>query len=158
MAAVWFFPCLFLGLWLICGCVSVPVLQNNAIVKSNSSAVPRHRHARAWEEMRQILARTFAPPTWVIEPNNRSTSNKSAATANRLDALNSTINEHRIMINDHQRMISYLISNTVNISHLNQYYAEQHSKIAPHWRSWRDLSLLVLMATGACLLIYLIVN
>ena len=45
-------------------------------------------------------------------------------------------------------MINYLMNNTVNKTELHQYYGEQHSKTTPHWRSWRDIIVLLLAIIG----------
>lgn len=77
------------------------------------------------------------------------------ATTSHVFALQSTINDHRTIIDDHRKMIHYLMNNTVNITQLNNYYTEQHIKTKPHWKSWRDVLLLLLMVILVCAFIYL---
>jgi hypothetical protein len=71
-------------------------------------------------------------------------------------ALQSTINDHRTIIDDHRKMINYIMNNTINITQLNDYYAEQHTKTLPIWKSWRDISLLLLIFICFCILIYIL--
>jgi hypothetical protein len=49
------------------------------------------------------------------------------------------------MIDDHRKMIHYLMNNTVNVTQFNQYYTDQHARTTPIWTSWRDVSLLLLI-------------
>jgi len=82
---------------------------------------------------------------------------QTVASTNNIYALQTTINDHRTMIDDHRKMIHYLMNNTVNVTHLNQYYTDQHTLTTPIWKSWRDLLLLLLVficfVAVACLLI-----
>lgn len=83
---------------------------------------------------------------------------QTVASTNNIYALQSTINDHRTMIDDHRKMIHYLINNTVNVTHLNQYYADQHASTRPIWRSWRDLCLLLLIFIFLSLIIIFVIK
>lgn len=83
---------------------------------------------------------------------------QTVASTNHIYALQSTINDHRTMIDDHRKMIYYLMNNTVNVTHLSQHYSTEHVRTAPIWRSWRDVSLLLLLSLGSVILIGLLVN
>ena len=91
------------------------------------------------------------------EPEVRGKRTDDTASSNHIFALQSTINDHRTVIDDHRRMINYLINNTVNITHLNEYYAEKHSNTSPLWKSWRDVLLLLLVFICLGLMVYLLV-
>jgi len=78
-------------------------------------------------------------------PDDDNKDDQTIASTNNIYALQTTVNDHRVMIDDHRKMIHYLINNTVNITHLNQYYADQHARMKPVWKSWRDVCLLILL-------------
>lgn len=80
----------------------------------------------------------------------------ASVSTNNIYALQSTINDHRTIIDDHRKMIHYLMNNTVNITQLNQYYADQHASTTPIWSSWRDLSLLFMLFMGLALIFCLL--
>lgn len=61
------------------------------------------------------------------------------------------------MIDDHRRMMNYLMNNTVNITHFYHYYAEQHSNTKPIWSSWRDITLVAGLVVGLGALLYALV-
>ncbi len=84
----------------------------------------------------------------------RTKRNDDIASTSNVYALQSTINDHRTIIDDHHNIINYLMNNTVNITHLNNYYAEQHKNSTPIWSSWRDISLLLLIFICFCIIIY----
>jgi len=79
------------------------------------------------------------------------------ASTNNVYALQSTINDHRTIIDDHRKMINYLMNNTINITQLNQHYTEQHTNTTPIWKSWRDVSLLLLIFISFCAIIVFLV-
>ena len=134
-------------------------------MKTNHLNVQQCQRPLSYNEMRQLLV--HSPCALHIQNNSMVSKNElklrtkrddTPATANHVFALQSTINDHRTIIDDHHRMINYLMNNTVNITQLNQYYTEQHSKITPHWKSWRDISLLLLMVIFICAFIYLLAS
>lgn len=102
-----------------------------------------------YEEIIEILqhASCEAPTTKQIRERRADGTNddQAVASTNNIYALQTTVNDHRVMIDDHRKMIHYLMNNTVNVTHLNQYYADQHARSAPIWHSWRDVSLVLLI-------------
>ena len=101
-----------------------------------------------YNEMVDLLANSPCAPTHYNSRIQRAATGEDGmapASTNNIYALQSTINDHRTMIDDHRTMIHYLMNNTVNITHLNQYYANQHASTTPIWSSWRDLSLVLMV-------------
>src|SRR5207302_473959 len=89
---------------------------------------------------------------------NNNNNNPTSSNSQHIYALQSTINDHRTIIDDHRKMINYLMNNTINITQLNDYYTDQHSKLTPLWTSWRDISLLLLIFIYLCTIIYILVR
>lgn len=54
-------------------------------------------------------------------------------------------------------MINYLMNNTMDVTQLDQHFAEQHMKRRPIWNSWRDLSWILLLSIVMSMIIYLLV-
>lgn len=77
------------------------------------------------------------------------------ASTNHIYALQSTINDHRTMIDDHRRMIHYIMNTTVNITQFNEFFKEHLTQTRPIWKSWRDLSIMLLVALAIGLILYL---
>ncbi|CAF1491644.1 unnamed protein product [Adineta steineri] len=94
-----------------------------------------------YEEIQHILAQGPC-----IDNRLKRNNDNQASSTNHIYALQSTINDQRKFIQDHHRLIFHLMNNTINVTQLEQYYAEQHSKMKPHWKSWRDISLLLLIS------------
>lgn len=117
-------------------------------------------HMLTYDEVFEILVHTTCAPNATIERIRRSDGydEQTVASTNNIYALQSTINDHRTMIDDHRKMIHYLINNTVNVTHLNQYYADQHARSSPIWHSWRDLLLIILVFIGCCCILGFIIK
>lgn len=73
-------------------------------------------------------------------------------------ALQATIKDHRTIIDDHRTMINYLLNNTVNVTQLNQHFTDQQTRTGPIWKSWRDISLVLLIIFNLFMLVYVIVT
>ncbi|CAF1450840.1 unnamed protein product [Adineta steineri] len=106
-----------------------------------------------YEEIKQLLAQGPC-----IEYRTKRQNDNQASSTNHIYALQSTINDQRKFIHDHHRLIFHLMNTTMNVTQLEQYYAEQHSKIKPHWKSWRDISLLLLIAICIEIAIYFVIS
>ncbi|CAF1491662.1 unnamed protein product [Adineta steineri] len=104
-------------------------------------SMPRCQPLITYEEIQHILAQGPC-----IEYRLKRHDDNQANSTNHIYALQSTINDQRQFIHDHHRWIFYLLNSTIKVTELEQHYAEQHSKIKPHWKSWRDVCLLLLMA------------
>lgn len=117
-----------------------------------SIGVPTCQRVVTYEEIQQLLVDS---PCAVDV--NRIKRASDTGSSNHIYALKSTVNDHRTIIDDHRTMINYLMNNTVNITQLDQHFAEQHMKRRPIWTSWRDISLLFLVFIVMSLLIYFLV-
>lgn len=82
---------------------------------------------------------------------------RDTASGSHVYALQSTIKDHRTIIDDHRTMINYLMNNTVNVTQFNQHFTDQHSRTGPIWTSWRDLSLILLIISNLFMFISIIV-
>ena len=111
-----------------------------------------------YEEIFEILVHTQCTSSTNHRLRRSNDDDQTVASTNNIYALQSTINDHRTMIDDHRKMIHYLINNTVNVTHLNQYYADQHASTRPIWRSWRDLCLLLLIFIFLLLIIIFVIK
>lgn len=129
--------------------------------------VPRCQQTLTYEEVFEILVHSSCAssmkymneslPLGRKRRGDSTGDDQTVASTNNIYALQTTINDHRTTIDDHRKMIHYLMNNTVNVTHLNQYYTDQHTRTTPIWNSWRDLLLLLLVficfAVVICLLI-----
>lgn len=124
-----------------------------------STLVSKCQQSLSYEEIYEILEhRTCASSSDRIRRGTDDTNDEqTVASTNNIYALQSTINDHRTMIDDHRKMIYYLMNNTVNITQLSQHYTDEHSRRAPIWQSWRDVALLLLLVIfltiGICFVI-----
>ena len=114
--------------------------------------VPMCQRLLSYEEVQELLA--HSPCAVDIERVKRE---GDTGSSNHIYALKSVVNDHRTIIDDHRTMINYLMNNTVNITQLDQHFAEQHMQRRPIWNSWRDVSLLFLLLIVISMLIYLLV-
>ena len=110
-----------------------------------------------YEELQFILAhshcaRDVPEETYGI----RMKRNQDSDTSSHVYALQATIKDHRTIIDDHRTMINYLLNNTVNVTQFNQNFANQHSQTGPMWKSWRDVSLVLLIIYNLFLSIFII--
>lgn len=119
------------------------------------------QHSMTYDEIRELLAHNpcaFDMNDANSDLKHRTKRDDNHASTSNVYALQSTINDHRTIMNDHRTMINYLMNNTVNSTQFNQYYAEQHATTAPIWKSWRDVSLLILIFICFCAIIYVVVS
>ena len=124
-----------------------------AVVGSPTS--PCHRSI-AVDEFWQLLENDSpcAASCIIIDRSKRSDGSDTAST-NHIYALQSTINDHRTMIDDHRRMIRFIMNTTVNITQFNGFFKEHLAQTLPIWKSWRDLSILLLVALAIGSILYL---
>ena len=140
-----------IGLMLIHNSICVPLIHKVDISETN---IQECRRAMTYNEIHQLLTRS--PCASNSNRKMRTKREDNPSSISHVYALQSTINDHRTIIDDHRKMINYLMNNTINITQLNDYYAEQHSKATPVWTSWRDISLLLLVFICVCTLIYIL--
>ncbi|CAF1376051.1 unnamed protein product [Adineta steineri] len=74
-----------------------------------------------------------------------------ASSTNHIYALQTTISDHR-------KIVFYLMNNMIKVTELEQHYAEQLGKIEPIWKSWRDISLLLLMVICMEIPVYFVIS
>ena len=128
------------------GSMSAPII-------SETPGVPRCHQPINFDEIRTLLVDGKCASA--MEGHSKRPDD-SAATSN-IYALQSTVNDHRTMIDDHRRMMHHLINNTVNVTQFYEYYAEQHSNTKPIWKSWRDITLVAVLVVGLGVLVYVVV-
>ena len=123
-----------------------------SLLVQGAMGAPMCQRVVTYEEIQQLLV--HSPCAVDIERVKRGSETGSS---NHIYALKSVVNDHRTIIDDHRTMINYLMNNTVNITQLNQHFAEQHMKRRPIWNSWRDVSLILLLSIVVSMVIYLLV-
>lgn len=105
-----------------------------------------------YTEIDELLGKTSclsaAKPSNLKSESNRERRDVNAGT-NDIKALQTTINDHRVMI-------EYLINNTINQTVLTT-TVYNHSRMAPSFSSWRDLVDILLITLLSILIIYLII-
>ncbi|CAF1506335.1 unnamed protein product [Adineta steineri] len=81
-----------------------------------------------------VILLTKQPCAQIIEKEDQRQVNKRNTDAGNVDihALQTTINDHRTMIN-------YLINNSINATYVSDAITNHHSKTGPILNSWRDI-------------------
>lgn len=120
------------------------------LVNTTAMAIQCHRVLN-YEQIQELLVRS---PCALDQ--RRMKRNGNTDSSGHIYALKATVDDHRTIIHDHRTMINYLMNNTVNVTQLQQYFVEQHSRGGPVWKSWRDLSLIFLIILCLSMAIYII--
>mgnify|MGYP001096358022 CR=1 FL=1 len=59
-----------------------------------------------------------------------------------VNAIQTTINDHRTLIEDNRLMINNIINNPINNTNLQQIISYHYATQTPIWNSWRDVALI----------------
>ncbi|CAF1516289.1 unnamed protein product [Adineta steineri] len=96
-----------------------------------------------------VILLTKQPCAQIIEKEDQRQVNKRNTDAGNVDihALQTTINDHRTMIN-------YLINNSINATYVSDAITNHHSKTGPILNSWRDIIDLCTVTLSVGFIIY----
>lgn len=132
---------------LIFGCLGDEQQMNT------TAMVIQCRRVLNYEQIQDLLAHS---PCALDQQHRRLKRNGNTDSSGHIYALKATVDDHRTIIDDHRTMINYLMNNTINVTQMQQYMVEQHSRGGPIWKSWRDVSLILLIIICLAMAIYIL--
>ena len=138
---------------IICSCASlVPLFDFYKNNNDQSSINKSCQHSITYTQMIILLSRNICQ----LHETSNDTNDNNARTKRDVDAGNTDIKALQSTINDHRVMIEYLFNSSINETILAKALSD-HSRTAPSFRSWRDLVDIFCIGLVIIILLYLFI-